>query len=332
MSKTLITGATGFIGSQVAEALCAKGREIRVLVRRDKYLENLAGLKFEIARGDILDIESLRKAMQGCDRVFHVAAVYEMWTLDPDIMIRTNVEGTKNVLQAARELGIERVVYTSSVAAIGIRDDGIPSDETVEWNLKWINDPYVESKFNAMKAAEVFIKDGLDVVIVHPAAPIGVGDIKPTPTGQMIVDFLNGKTPVYFKGGFDLVDVEDVAIGHLLAEEKGRKGESYILGGTNIYLKDMYRMLSEISGVTAPSLFLPHQIDLFASWVLTKTADYITRKPPLITLGGCRMIKLPPFYDHSKAKRELGYNPQPLRETMEKAIRYFYQRGYTKKR
>lgn len=332
MTKTLITGATGFIGSAVARELVKSGRDIRVLVRRDKYLSNLDGIDYEVAKGDINDLESLKKAMQGCDRVFHVAAIYLMWTKDPDFMVKTNVEGTRNVLIAARETGIERVIYTSSVAAIGVKENDEPADETVEWNLGWINDPYVNSKHQAKQIVLEFIKEGMDIVVLHPSAPIGVGDIKPTPTGQMICDFLNDKTPVFFRGGFDLVDVEDVAIGHRLADEKGKAGESYILGGTNIYLKDIYKMLSDITGIKAPGIFLPHGMDLFVSWSLTKTADWFTKKPPLITLGGCRMVKLPPFYDHSKASRELGYNPRPLRETMEKAVEYFYKMGYARKR
>jgi dihydroflavonol-4-reductase len=332
MPKTLITGATGFIGSVTAKILAENGHDLRVLARSDKYLENLKGLEYEIARGDLSDIESLKRAMVGCDTVFHIAALYLMWTLNPGELYKTNVEGTRNVLQAAMDSLIKRVVYTSSVAAIGVRKDGKPSDETVEWNLDWIHDPYVTSKHEAKKVAQEYIKKGMDIVIVCPSAPLGINDIKPTPTGQMICDFLNGKTPVYFHGGFDLVDVEDVAMGHLLAYKKGIAGETYILGGTHTYLKDMYRMLSEISGVKAPGVFLPDGVDLMASWFLEMMANFLTKKPPLITLGGCHMVKLPPFYDHSKATSELGYTARPLRETMKKAVDYFYKRGYARKR
>ena len=331
-SKILITGATGFIGSRVARALYAKGRSIRVLVRRDKYLENLEGIEYEVAKGDINDPDSLLNAMRGCNRVFHVAALYTMWTKNPAEIFKTNVDGTRNVLESAMKSGVERVVYTSSVAAIGHRADGVPSDETVEWNLDWVKDPYVKSKYLAKKVAEEYAKKGLNIVIVCPSAPIGPGDIKPTPTGQMIVDFLNGKTPFYFDGGFDFVDVEDVAIGHLLAEEKGKSGESYILGGTNMYLRDMYPILSKISGVKAPAFCIPHGIDLFAAWTLETIANLFTNKPPLITLGGMQMVKLPPFHDHSKAAKELGYSPRPIEETFKRAIDYFSQRGYWKKK
>jgi len=332
MPKTLITGATGFIGSAIARKLFESGRDLRILIRREKYLENLKGIQFETALGDINNPESLETAMRGCNRVFHVAALYTMWTKNPDELFRTNVDGTRNVLDAARKAGIERIVYTSSVAAIGHRADGIPSDETVEWNLEWIGDPYVKSKYLAKKAVEQYASQGLDVVIACPSAPVGPGDIKPTPTGQMIVDFLNGKIPFYFDGGFDYVDVEDVAIGHLLVEEKGKRGESYILGGTNMYLKDTYELLDKLSGVRAPSFGIPHGLDLFMAWTLEKIADWITNKPPLITLGGARMVKLPPFYDHSKAARELGYNPHPVEDTFKRAIDYFIQRGYWKKK
>jgi len=330
--KTLVTGATGFIGSAVARALVQKGRKIRVLVRREKYLDNLQGIDYEIAKGDINDPESLLNAMRGCNRVFHVAALYTMWTKNPAEVFKTNVDGTRNVLDAAFKSGVERVVYTSSVAAIGHRPDGIPSDETVKWNLEWVKDPYVTSKFQAKQVAEDYAKKGLNVVIVCPSAPIGPGDIKPTPTGQMIVDFLNGKTPFYFDGGFDFVDVEDVAVGHLLAEEKGRVGETYILGGTNTFLKDMYQLLSKISGVKAPAFCIPHGLDLFAAWTLETIANLVTNAPPLITLGGMRMVKLPPFHDHSKAAKELGYNPRPVEDTFKRAVDYFTQRGYWKKR
>lgn len=332
MAKTLITGATGFIGSAVARALHESGRDIRVLLRSERYIKNIEGIKYEIAKGDLTDQESLRRAMDGCDRVFHIAALYLMWTLKPELIFQTNVDGTRNVLTAAMDAGIERVVYTSSIAAIGVRDDGKPADETVEWNLERINDPYVKSKHLAMQVAKEFAQKGLDIVTVCPAAPLGKGDIKPTPTGQMICDFLNGKTPVYFHGGFDLVDVEDVAAGHLLAEQKGKSGQSYILGGTNIYLKDMYKSLSDISGIRVPGLFLPHGVDLFSAWTLEKIATWFTKKPPLVTLGGCRTVKLPPFYDHSKATRELGYDPRPLEQTMRNSIDYFYENGYAKNR
>ena len=331
MPKTLITGATGFIGSAVARALIDSGRDIKVLLRSEKYIENLDGLEFEKVKGDLTDFQSLKTAMGGCDRVFHVGALYLMWTLEPELIFKTNVEGTRNVLRAVMESGIEKVVYTSSVAAIGIRDDGKPSDETVEWNHEWIGDPYVNSKHQAMGVAKEYFEKDLDIVYVCPSAPLGVGDIKPTPTGQMICDFLNGKTPVYFNGGFNLVDVEDVAIGHLLAEEKGHSGETYILGGTNIYLKEMYGMLADISGVRAPGMFLPGGLDLFSAWLLETIANNITKKPPLITLGGCRMVKLPPFFDHSKAAVKLGYEPRPLEDTLKKSIEYFYERGYAKR-
>lgn len=332
MPKTLITGATGFIGSAIARKLYESGRDIKILLRRETYLENLQGIEYEIARGDLTDLASLEAAMKGCNRVFHVAALYTMWTKRPDEIFKTNVDGTRNVLEAARKTGIERVVYTSSVAAIGHRADGKPSDETVEWNLEWVGDPYVKSKHLAKKLAEEYARQGLDVVITCPSAPVGPGDIKPTPTGQMIVDFLNGKIPFYFHGGFDFVDVEDVAIGHLLAEEKGRQGESYILGGTNMYLKDAYALIAKIIGRKPPSFEIPHGLDLFMAWTLEKIADYITNRPPLITLGGARMVKLPPFYDHSKATRELGYNTRPVEETFRRAINYFAERGYWKNR
>lgn len=332
MTKTLITGATGFIGSAVARKLFEQGRQIRVLLRSDKYIENLKGIDFEKAYGELNDPASIENAMKGCDRVFHVAALYTMWTKNPDEIFRVNVDGTRNVMESCLKTGIERVVYTSSVAAIGHRPDGIPSDETIEWNLDWVGDPYVKSKHLAKKVVEEYASKGLNVVIVCPSAPVGPGDIKPTPTGQMIVDFLNRKIPFYFNGGFDFVDVDDVALGHILAEEKGRTGESYILGGTNMYLKDAYKLLAKLSGVRSPAFGIPDGIDLFMAWTLETIANLITNRPPLLTLGGARMVKLPPFHDHSKATRELGYNPNPIEETFKRAIDYFNERGYWKKR
>ena len=236
MTKVLITGATGFIGRAVADAAARRGMELRLMLRSDKYIDHVKHLDYERVNGDLTDPDSLRKACEGVDAVFHLAALYSMWVRDVDLLMKTNVEGTRTLLRAAMDAGVDRFVYTSSVAALGVRDDGVPSDETIEWNLDWVNDPYVKSKHLAHLAVKEFITGGAPVVITYPSAPIGWGDVKPTPTGQMYVDVVNGKVPVYYDGGFSVIDVDDCGEGHLLAYEKGRRGEGYILTNRNMSL------------------------------------------------------------------------------------------------
>jgi dihydroflavonol-4-reductase len=307
--------------------------DLRLLIRTDKYLRHVSHLKFEPFYGDLTNPDSLKRACRGVDAVFHLAAMYAMWvrTGDREIMTIVNVNGTRAMIQAALDAGVKRFVYTSSVAAIGHRNDGVPSDETVPWNLAWTKDLYSISKHQAAEVAQQFIQKGAPVIITYPGAPIGWGDVKPTPTGQMYVDYVNGKIPGYFNGGFSVIDVDDCGEGHLLAYEKGRIGEGYILTSKNMWLKELYELTSDIMGMPPPKLRLPRPAALlfgmFGDWI----ADTFTQTPPILTAGGALMTGLPPFYTAEKAVRELGLKCRPVRESLERALWYFYMRGLIKK-
>ncbi len=331
MTKILITGATGFIGRTVADAAANRGMDLRLMLRSDKFLDQVKHLDFEKVHGDLTDPDSLRKACEGVDAVFHLAAMYEMWVRDVGLMIRTNVDGTKAMIRAALDAGVEKFVYTSSVAAIGHRDDGEPSDETVEWNLEWTNDHYTKSKHLSHMAVKEFIADGAPVIIAYPAAPVGPNDIKPTPTGQMYIDLINGKVPMYYPGGFSIVDVEDCGEGHLLAYEKGKIGEGYILTNRNMWLKEIFDLVCEIAEVPKVKLGVPKWMAYFGADLLEWWSNTVTHTEPVITSGGARMTSLPPFYTNKKAVAELGFPTRPVRETFERAVEYFGKRGLLKK-
>jgi dihydroflavonol-4-reductase len=333
MTKILITGATGFVGRAVADAAARRGLDLRLLIRTDKYLEQVAHLKCELATGDLNDLRSLKMACRGVDVVFHLAAMYKMWVPlpDRDLMLKTNIDGTRAMIQAALDAGVSKFIYTSSVAAIGHRSDGQPSDETVEWNLEWTRDLYTKSKFQACQVVKEFIAKGAPIVITYPGAPIGWGDIKPTPTGRMYVDYVNGKVPAYFHGGFSVIDVDDCGEGHLLAYEKGKIGEGYILTHENKWLKELFDMVSDIMGTNPLSIGLPkwggEVFGIFAEWL----ANNVTHEEPVLTASGARMTALPPFYTGEKAARELGLKCRPTRESLERALWYFFKRGMIKR-
>ena len=327
--KILITGATGFIGSAVARNLAAKGYKLRVMVRRPDHLPNIKDLDVETVEGDLEKPETFERCLEGCDGLYHIAAWYTMWTLERDKLFRINVDGTRLLLGKALEMGITRVLYTSSVAAIGKPADG-PGTEETEWDLEWIKDPYVTSKHIALQEALKIAEKGLNLVIVCPSAPLGPGDIGPTPTGKMVCDFLNGKIPGWFDGGLNIIDVDDLAEGHHLAFTKGKAGEKYILAGKNMTLKEIYGLLSEISRLPSPRWKLPSGMAHFMGWAMEKWANLVTKKHPVITLPGVRMIALPPFYSNEKAVRELGLENRPIEETFQRAVEYFYSVGYAK--
>jgi len=256
--KTLVTGATGFIGASIVRELLKDGREVRVLVRPTSDLANLKGLDVEILKGDLLDSDSLQRGLIGCDVLYHAAADYRLWVPNPDEMFRTNVGGTKAILEAALESGISRVVYTSSVGTlVNQRNDGLGTEDT-QVELSDMMGPYKRSKFLAEREAEKFVDRGLSLVIVHPSTPVGPWDIKPTPTGKIIVDFLKRKMPAYLDTGLNLIAVEECARGHILAELKGCSGRRYILGNANLSLCDIFKMLQEITGIPAPKVRLPY--------------------------------------------------------------------------
>ena len=327
--KILITGATGFIGSAVARNLAAKGYKLRAMIRRPDHLPNIKELDIELVEGDLLQPETFERCLTGCDGLFHVAAYYTMWTLNPELLFKINVDGTRMLLGKALEMGIPRVLYTSSVAAIG-KLRGSPGTEETEWNLAWIKDPYVTSKHLALQEAIRIAAKGLNLVIVCPSAPLGPGDIGPTPTGKMICDFLNRKIPGYFHGGLNIIDVDDLAEGHFLAYTRGKAGEKYILSGKNMYLKEIYDLLSEITGLPKLRLKVPSGMTHIMGWMMQTWANLVTKRHPVITLPGVRMISLPPFYSNEKAVRELGLRNRPIEETFHRSVEYFYSMGYAK--
>ena len=326
--KALVTGSTGFVGAAVVRALNATGTEVRVLIRRDSDLRNLGGLKVEQAYGDLRDRDSLRRALSGCQQLYHVAAHYALWAKDPSVFYEVNVAGTRTLLETAREIGIERIVYTSTIGAIGLPIGGGLGTEETPVSLSHMAGDYKRSKYLAEQEVLKLAHAGLPVVIVNPSAPVGQGDIKPTPTGQMIVDFMKGRMWAYIETGMNLVDVDDVAVGHLRAMERGRAGERYILGNRNLSLREIFETLSNLTGVTAPRIKLPWQAILPLAHLNRWIADYLTHQSPRIPLEGVRMAKYRMHYDCSKAVRELGLPQTPVELALEKAVRWFRAHGY----
>ncbi len=322
----LVTGGNGFVGCHVVRALVARGDRVRVLVRERADMSALEGVDCEPARGDLRDLESLRRAARGCDQVYHVAADYRLWLRDEAPMYATNVEGTKNVLAAAREAGVSRIVHTSTVGALGIPADG-PGREDTPVTLDEMIGPYKRSKFLAEMEALSAARSGLPVVIVNPSTPIGAYDLKPTPTGRIIVDFLNRRMPAYMDTGLNLVDVEDVARGHLLAAERGRVGEKYILGGENLTLEEFFRRLANLSGLGAPRIRIPYAVAYGFALGAEAFSRAVTRKPPRASLTEVRMARKKMFFDSSKARRELGYSPGPIDNAIRRAIEFFRATG-----
>jgi dihydroflavonol-4-reductase len=324
---TLVTGATGFLGANVVRALLAAGTAVRVLVRRGSDARNLTGLPVEVVYGDVRDMASLRPALQGCDTLYHVAAYYSLWTPHPEDMYATNVQGTKNLLQVALDLGVQKVVYTSSVATIGRPDDGAPGDEIMQLAVEHAIGHYKRSKILAEQAALAFCQQGLPLVVVNPSTPIGPWDIKPTPTGQIIVDFLRRKMPAYIDTGLNIVDVRDVARGHLLAAQHGKVGECYILGCRNMTLREILLVAAEVSGLPAPRWQMPYGVALAAGYACEGLAR-LTGKPPLVPLTGVRMARYPMYFTAQKAVRELGLPQSPIAEAMRQAVQWFREHGY----
>ena len=325
----LVTGGTGFVGTHVVRALLAEGRKVRGLVRPNSRRDNLAGLPIEIVEGDLTDAPSLARAMGGVERLYHVAADYRLWARHPEELYRANAGGTENVLSAAAQAGVSRIVYTSSVAALGLTEDGSPANEETPVVRDRIVGHYKRSKYDAERVALEWAKRGLPVVIVNPSTPVGERDIKPTPTGQMIVDFLNRKMPAYVDTGLNLIDVRDVARGHLLAAEKGRVGERYILGNRDLTLKEILETLSRLTGLPAPTTRLPHAIPLVFGAV-SSAAARITGRPPRVSLDSVRMSMHRMFFDAGKAVRELGLPQMPIEEPLARAVEWFRANGYVR--
>jgi dihydroflavonol-4-reductase len=325
--KTLVTGATGFLGSHVARALAGRGENVRVLVRPSSDLRALDGLEAERFTGDLRDTASLDRALEGVQRVFHVAADYRLWARDPREIHESNVTGTQNLLDAARRAGVEKFVYTSTVATIAVpREGGLPNEET-QSSVDEMIGHYKRSKFEAERCALRAAEAGLPVVVVNPTTPVGPGDWKPTPTGKIIVDFLNGRMPGYVDTGLNFVPVEDCARGHLLAAERGRAGERYILGGSNLTLKQMLDILSLTSGRPAPRWKVPYALAYAAGYMDTGVSRLLGREPQ-IPLEGVRMARHKMFVDASKAGRDLGFAPGPIEAALERAVAWYESNGY----
>jgi dihydroflavonol-4-reductase len=323
----LVTGATGFVGSAVARALLTRGHRVRVLARPNSERRNLAGLAVEVAEGAMEDPRSLARAVAGCRYVYHVAADYRIWVPDPAPMFRANVDGTRDLLIAALEAGAERVVYTSSVATLGLVAGGSADEETPS-NIDDMIGPYKRSKFAAEEVARELVREGgLPVVIVNPSTPVGPGDIKPTPTGRLIVEAARGQMPAYVDTGLNIVHVDDVAEGHLAAAEKGRIGERYILGGENMALADILAEVAQAVGRRPPWLRVPHGV-LFPVAIGAELAARVTGRDPFVTLDGVRMSRKKMYFSSEKASRELGYTPRPARQAIADAVGWFRDNGY----
>ena len=323
-----VTGSTGFVGSHVARCLADLGANLRLLVRASSNTKNIDDLKAERVTGDLRDPVSLEKGIAGCDVVFHVAADYRLWVRDPEEMYRANVEGTRAILEAARRNQVRRVIYTSSVATMGFTSNGQPADETSPVSIKNMIGPYKRSKFMAEQLAIEAARAGQDVVIVNPSTPVGERDIKPTPTGRIVVDFLKKKFPAYVDTGLNLVDVQQCAQGHIAALEKGRSGERYILGGENLTLKQILDKLAVITGLPSPSVRVPYALALATGVVDEIVTGRIRGREPRATIDAVRMGRKKMFVSSAKAERELEWKIAPVDDALRRAAEWFRDNGY----
>ena len=325
---TLVTGATGFLGSAVARALLDAGHAVRVLVRPGADTRNVDGLEVERAVGDLTERRSLERAAQGCDTLFHVAADYRLWIPDPPAVYRTNVEGSRDLLRAAAEAGARRIVYTSSVATLGLNADRSPADETTPVSEAAMIGHYKRSKYLAEEAVRALVRDeGVPAVIVNPSAPIGPRDIKPTPTGRIIVDFATGRMPAYVDTGLNVVHVDDCAAGHLQALAHGAVGERYILGGENMSLREILECLAPLAGRRAPRIRLPHRV-LGPVAAVGETWARLAGGEPRLTRDSLRMARKTMFFSSAKAERTLGYSARPASQALADALGWFQANGY----
>ena len=325
--KALVTGATGFVGAALARTLLAAGWQVRVLVRSGSDRRNLRTLSVENALGDLTDPASLQRAVADCDAVFHAAADYRLWVPDPQVMYRANVDGTRNLIAAAQQAGVKRIVYTSSVACIGLPADGTPGTEATPVTLESMVGHYKRSKFLAEQAALEAAARGAPVGIVNPAAPVGPRDIKPTPTGQIVLDAALGRTPAYVDTGLNVVHVDDVAAGHVLAFHRGRPGERYILGGQNLPLRDILFEITRLAGRAPPRVKLPHGVVLPIAYLAEGFAR-LTGRPTRITVDSVRMARKRMYFSSEKAARELGYSFRPAALAFADALEWFRAEGY----
>ena len=327
--KTLITGGSGFIGSAVVRELLRAGHEVRALLRPTSDPRNLEGLEVETVLGRLEDRESLEKALAGCENLFHVAADYRLWVPNPEDMYRTNVDGTRNIMQAALKAGVGRIVYTSSVATLGLLKDGSPADETTPVTLEDMIGHYKRSKFLAEGEVRRMIEEqGLPAVIVNPSTPVGPRDAKVTPTGNMILQAASGRMPAYVDTGLNMVHVEDVAHGHMLAFDYGKIGQRYILGGSNMTLKEILTDLSHVTGCPEPRFRLKHDLVLPVAYLMEGWARLTRGGEPLVTVDGVRLAKKRMYYSTEKARQELGLNSRPIMDALRDAVQWFRENGY----
>jgi dihydroflavonol-4-reductase len=329
--RVFVTGGTGFVGSHVVRQLVEQGDCVKALVRRSSRIDNLASLDVEPVIGDLQDAESIRQAIKGSELVFHVAADYRLWSRDPKELYKSNVEGSLNILRAAKEAGVGKVVYTSTVGALGIPGGGASGTEETPVSLADMVGDYKRSKFMAEEEVRRFAeREKLPVIIVNPSTPVGENDIKPTPTGKIIVDFLNRKMPAFVDTGLNLIDVRDVARGHLLAAELGVPGQRYILGNRNGTLQDILKILAGITGLKAPTKRIPYGVAYAAAWTDTMLFGGLLRREPHIPLEGVKMARKFMYFDASKAVHDLGLPQSPIRDALARAVEWFRQNGYAK--
>ena len=324
--KKLVTGSTGFIGSAITRELIKNGEEVKVLIRKTSDTRNIDNLEVEKVYGDIRDVDSMRRALKGCDTLFLTAAYFAHWAPNPKLLYEVNVGGTKASLQAALEADIEKAVYTSTNNAIAASGP-MPATEEKAFNYWESKDHYSMSKYIAENEARMFISKGLPLVIVNPTLVIGINDIKPTPSGQMIIDVVKKKMPGYIDGGINIIDVEDVAQGHILAVTKGKVGDRYLLGNRNVTVYEYLKLIADIAGVKPPAIKLPYKFALALGHIF-ELGSYITKKPPVVTASEVRIGKMTEWYDCSKAVNELGLPQTPIETTIKKAINWFKENGY----
>lgn len=326
--KSFVTGATGFVGSAVVKVLLEQGHEVRVLVRKDSVRTNIAGLDLEVIEGNLTDVSSLETCVKGVDCVFHVAADYRLWVPDPDRMHATNVDATKNLMQLCLKYSVKKIVYTSSVATLGLNADGSSANEDTPASYEDMIGPYKQSKYLAEQEVLKLVKEqGLPATIVYPSAPVGPGDIKPTPTGQTILDAAAGRMPAYVNTGLNVVHVDDVAKGHLLAMEKGSAGDRFILGERNMTLKEILVEVAHLTGRKPPKICLPHNLILPIAY-FTETWARLTGGSTQITVDGVNLSRKMMFFSCDKAREQLGYSPRPGLEAIADAVAWFKDQGY----
>lgn len=325
--KVFLTGATGFVGGHLLRELLARGASVRCLARDPGRLHQPSSSEVEVVRGDLRDAEGMARAIAGCDIVYHCAADYRLYARYPEEIYESNVEGTRNVLAASAEAGVQRVVYTSSVGALGRNTDGSPADEETPVELKDMVGHYKRSKFLAERVADEWFQKGLPVVIVNPSTPVGEGDVKPTATGRLVLDFINRRVPAWVDTGLNLVDVRDVATGHVLAAEEGRPGEKYILGHCDMSLRDIYRTLARLADLPEPRIRLPHAVPLAFAAIDTALAR-LRRREPRVSLESVRLARHKMYFSPAKAVRELGLPQTPVEEALGRAIEWFRAHGY----